>query len=127
MLTIRTEAGTVLCERCAVADTPRRRLVGVLGRRSLAAGEGLLIRPASSVHTCFMRFAIDVVFVAGDGAILRVAPARGPWRLASARGARCVVELAAGECARRGVGVGDRLVFAEHASRDARASVRTNH
>ena len=63
-----------------------------------------------------MRFAIDVVFVASDGEILRVAAAVGPWRLASSRGARCVVELPAGVCARRGVSTGDRLVFAAHGS-----------
>jgi uncharacterized membrane protein (UPF0127 family) len=85
---------------------------GLLGRSSLAPEEGILLRPAGSVHTAFMRFPIDVVFVDRDGEVLRVAEALPPWRTASARGAKAVVELAAGECERRGVQVGDRLVVA---------------
>ena len=110
-LTIRTDAGTVLCERCVVAGTPLTRLRGLLGRRGLEPGEGLLIRPASSVHMLFMRFAIDAVFLAPDGEVLRVAGGLRPWRAASRRGARCVLEVAAGECARHGVVAGDRLIL----------------
>ena len=112
MLTVRTDAGAVLCERCAVAETPLTRLRGLLGRRGLEPGEGLLIRPAGSVHTLFMRFPIDVVFLAPGGEVLRVVHELDPWRMASRRGARSVIELAAGECARRGVAAGDRLVLA---------------
>jgi uncharacterized membrane protein (UPF0127 family) len=82
---------------------------GLLGRAALAAGEGLLIRPASAIHTFFMRFAIDVVFIDRDGVVLRVVPALRPWRLAARRGARSVLELPAGEAAARGIGPGDRL------------------
>jgi uncharacterized protein len=82
---------------------------GLLGHAALAAGEGLLIRPASAIHTFFMRFAIDVVFIDRDGVVLRVVPALRPWRLAARRGARSVLELPAGEAVARGIGPGDRL------------------
>ncbi len=98
-----------MCERCAVADTASSRLVGLLGRRDLSAGEGILLRPASSVHMMFMRFAIDAVFLDRDGVVLRIAAGLRPWRMASRRGAHAVLEVAAGECGRRGVAVGDRL------------------
>lgn len=82
---------------------------GLLGRRELKSGEGLLLRPALSVHTFFMRFPIDVVFLGRDGKILKVARSLKPWRAASQRGAKAVLELAAGETDRRGIQPGIRL------------------
>jgi uncharacterized membrane protein (UPF0127 family) len=86
--------------------------VGLLGRRSLPAGKGLLIRPASSVHTFFMRFPIDVVFLDRNGVVVGIRHEVRPWRAAFARGGRSVLELSAGEAARTGVRVGDQLVGA---------------
>ncbi len=85
---------------------------GLLGRSGLESGEGLLLQPASSVHTFFMRFAIDVVFLSRDGEVLKVADRVPPWRTAAARGAKTVIELAAGEAGRCGICVGDRLATA---------------
>ncbi len=104
--------GTVVVERCLVADRPFARMRGLLGRRELPSGEGLLLRPAGSIHTFFMRFPIDVVFLGGDGEALRVVPEVRPWRTAARRGARAVLELPAGECDRRGVHPGERLEMA---------------
>ena len=101
--------GRPLCTNCMIADNPWRRLRGLLGRRSLAAGEGLLLRPSPSIHTWFMRFAIDVVFLDRDLRVLRVVDSLRPWRFAGCRGASAVLELAAGEARARGVSVGDRL------------------
>src|SRR5882724_2407333 len=92
------------------------RLKGLLGRRSLAAGEGIVIRPGFSIHTAFMRFAIDAVFLDTDLVVLRIAPTMRAFRAASCRGAREVVELAAGECAHRGLAVGDRVAWASYAA-----------
>ena len=100
---------TVACESCAVADTPLTRLKGLLGRKELAAGEGLLLRPAASVHTFFMRFPIDVVFLDRELRVLRVAANLRPWRAAARRGARAVLELPAGESERRDIRPGDQL------------------
>jgi uncharacterized membrane protein (UPF0127 family) len=111
VVVLTTAAGLTVCPRCVVADTARSRLVGLLGRRGLAPGEGLMLRPASSVHMFFMRFAIDAVFLDREGGVMRIAADLRPWRAASCRGARAVLELAAGECARRGVRVGDRLAI----------------
>lgn len=97
-VTVRATAGTVLCARCVVADTPLRRLRGLLGRRALAPGECLLLHPACAIHTCGMRFAIDVVFLDDEHRVLRVVEGVRPWRLASCRGARSVLELPAGTC-----------------------------
>jgi uncharacterized protein len=104
-----TDDGTVVCERCLLAETPLARLRGLLGRSGLASGEGLLLRPAGSIHTAFMRFSIDAVFLDRADRVVKVASALRPWRAAACRGARSVLELPAGEAARRGIRPGVSL------------------
>jgi uncharacterized protein len=108
-VTLRHESGAVVCERCLVAATALRRLRGLLGRRSLAPDEGLLLQPASSIHTLFMRFPIDVVFLDRELGVVKVVSDLGPWRLAFARGARSALELPSGQAARRKIAAGGRL------------------
>jgi uncharacterized protein len=101
--------GTVVCEHCLLAETMFTRLRGLLGRKGLAEGEGLLLRPASSIHTAFMRFTIDAVFIDRENRIVKVAAELRPWRMAACRGSRAVLELPAGEAARRGIRPGVSL------------------
>jgi uncharacterized membrane protein (UPF0127 family) len=108
-MTIEDARGRVVCERCVVADRPLTRLRGLLGRRELPAGHGLLLRPAPSIHTWFMRFPIDAVFLSAELEVLSVRPEMPAWRMAAGRGARAVLELSAGEAARRNVTAGSRL------------------
>jgi uncharacterized membrane protein (UPF0127 family) len=104
--------GTVVCERVSLADSPLARMRGLLGRDGLDQGEGLLLRPASSIHTFFMRFPIDAVFLDRELAVVGIEDGIAPWRAASQRGAKAVLELPAGESSRRGIAVGDRLTLA---------------
>lgn len=108
-IALRREDGSLVCERCVLADTALTRSRGLLGRRDLASGEGILLKPASSVHMAFMRFAIDAVFLDRDLCVLKIAADLKPWRAAGKRGAKAVLEIPAGEAARRGLSVGDRL------------------
>jgi uncharacterized membrane protein (UPF0127 family) len=101
--------GGAVCERCAVADSAPARLRGLLGRSELPAGDGILLRPAGSIHTAFMRFPIDAVFLDRKLTVVGIAAELPPWRMAAQRGSKAVLELAAGECERRGVAIGDRL------------------
>ena len=101
--------GSPVCERCVVADRMFSRMKGLLGRRSLPAGEGLLIRPAPSIHTFFMRFPIDVVFLSRAGEVMKISANVGPWRTRSCRRAHAVLELASGEAEKRGIATGDHL------------------
>jgi uncharacterized protein len=103
--------GSTVCERCLLAETPLTRMKGLLGRRDLPRGEGLLIRPASSIHMFFMRFPIDAVWLNGDLTVLDVSRDLAPWRTARCRGAKAVLELPAGETGRRRIRPGDRLVL----------------
>ena len=70
----------------------------------------------------FMRFAIDAVFLDADDRVLRIAADLKPWRVAGRRGARAVVELAAGECARVGLREGDTLVLRREPAERAHAT-----
>ena len=108
-LTLKRENGDVVCDRCVVADSPVSRMRGLLGRRELRPGEGLLLRPASAIHTWFMRFPIDAVFLDRDLRVVGISDDVRPWRARSRRGAKAVLELPAGESARRGLQVGDLL------------------
>jgi uncharacterized protein len=107
-LIINLTRGKCLCVG-ELADRPLPRMRGLMGRRGLPAGEGLLLTPAPSIHTAFMRFPIDALFLDRDLRVLDIRESLPPWRVAAKRRARAVLELSAGECARRGVEVGDRL------------------
>jgi uncharacterized membrane protein (UPF0127 family) len=90
--------------RVNCADTWLRRGIGVLGLSGLPDSEGIWLPEVASIHTCGVRFPLDVCFF--DGALrgVRLAPDVPPWRpLVRASGARHVVELAAGAVARSGV------------------------
>ena len=106
---IELESGEVVCERCLMATNPLLRFRGLLGKKELPPGEGILLRPCASVHTMFMRFAIDVVFCDGDLRVLSVAAEVPKWRLRAQRGAKVAIELAAGEAVRRSLAVGTPL------------------
>ena len=100
---------SAVCERCIVADRMLPRMRGLLGRRELPPGEGMLIKPAPSIHTFFMRFPIDAVFLSRTGEVLKVSSNVEPWRARSCRRAHSVLELAAGEAERRDIARGQRL------------------
>jgi uncharacterized membrane protein (UPF0127 family) len=115
VVTLLRQNGEVACERCTVAHRMWPRMRGLLGKRGVDSGEGLLIRPAPSIHTFFMRFPIDVVFLSRQGEVLKVAERVRPWRARSCRHSYAVLELAAGEAERRGIAVGDRIDTAQPA------------
>jgi len=94
----------------AVDSESRRR--GLLGRDTFAAGSALIIAPCSSIHTFFMRFDIDVVFVARDGRVLKTCSTIPPWRIAFSMGAFAAIELPADTLARAETRTGDILTLA---------------
>jgi hypothetical protein len=108
-LIVNLTRGEVVCERTAIADRARRRMRGLLGRTSLPEGEGMLLQPAPSIHTAFMKFPIDVVFLDGTLRVLKIVERMPAWRAASKRHAWAVLELAAGEVERRTIEIGDQL------------------
>jgi uncharacterized membrane protein (UPF0127 family) len=110
VVTILRENGDIVCRRCTVADRPLARMRGLLGRRMLDPEEGILLRPASSIHTWFMHFPIDAVFLDGDLAVMATKRDLSPWNTARARRARAVLELPAGACEAAVIRPGERLI-----------------
>jgi hypothetical protein len=89
--------GKTVVARLTIADGFWSRLAGLQFRRPLAADAGVLLAPCNSVHTCFVRFPVDVVFLDGNGAVLAVRRSLRPWRLAwGPRGSHAVLEVPAG-------------------------------
>ena len=103
--------GTVLATRLETANTSRTRSKGLLGRDQLAPGEGLWIVPCESVHTFFMRFAIDLVYIDRRFRVRKVRHAVGPWRMSACLLAHSVIELPAGTVAATRTVRGDVLEF----------------
>ena len=96
------------------AVTFAARAQGLIGKAALTSETGLWISPCHSVHTCFMRSAIDVVFVGTNGAVLRVVQNLTPWRFAICVKAVSVLELKAGQAKQLAIIEGSRLDFYQH-------------
>ena len=105
------ETGAVLADSVEPALTLWLRLKGLLGRKHLAPGRGMYLEPCRQVHTLFMRFAIDVVFVDLEGRVVGLEHELRPWRMSAyypaAEGA---LELPAGTAARAGLEEGHHLL-----------------
>jgi uncharacterized membrane protein (UPF0127 family) len=100
----------VLIRNVVRAIGPVARTLGLLGRTSMSDDEGMWFDGCNSIHTLFMRVPIDVVFLDRNGVVVLVAAGVKPNRpLVADRGARTVVELASGSCAREGIVEGMRL------------------
>jgi uncharacterized protein len=103
--------GTVLASSVEVADTTRTRRRGLLGRASLSPGQGLWIIPCESVHTLFMHFPIDLVYLDRQKRIKKLRSEVIPWRLSACSSADSVLELAAGTIRASRTEQGDMLDF----------------
>jgi uncharacterized membrane protein (UPF0127 family) len=104
---LKKAGGEVVCARCELANTPLKRVRGLLGRSGLDDDEGMLFRPAGSIHMFFMRFAIDAVFCDRDLVVIGVERDLKPWKTARRKGAKVVIELAPGAAGE--LDPGDRL------------------
>ena len=98
-----------LAERVEVAVTRRDRRKGLLGRSGLDPASAIIIAPCFSIHTMFMRFDIDAVFVDDDGRAVKIVRDMTPWRVAVVPTAHAVIEMPAGSLREREVSIGDRL------------------
>jgi uncharacterized membrane protein (UPF0127 family) len=104
-----TTRGTMLADRADIADTSAKRRTGLLKHSGLAPGEGLWIVPCEGVHTFFMKFPIDVVFLNRKRTVLKIRPNMGRRRIALSLRAHSVLELPAGRLAETATQAGDVL------------------
>jgi uncharacterized membrane protein (UPF0127 family) len=100
---------TVLGDAIDIADTSAKRRRGLLKHEGLGQGEGLWIVPCESVHTLFMKFPIDLVYLGKDRKVRKVRHAVKPWRLSACLSAHSILELPAGAAEKTGTQAGDEL------------------
>ena len=101
----------LLGDAVEIADTSGKRRVGLLRHERLEPGTGLWIVPCESVHTFFMKFPIDLVYVDKKHKVKKVRHAVPPWRLSACFTAHSVLELPAGTVEKTGTVAGDELLI----------------
>jgi uncharacterized membrane protein (UPF0127 family) len=102
---------TVLATCLEVADSGPKRNKGLLGRKLLVPGGGMWIIPCESVHTFFMQFSIDLVYLDREHRVRKLRSGVPPWRLSACLSARSVLELPAGTIDNTNTRPGDKLEF----------------
>ena len=102
---------TVLAQAADVADTSAKRRTGLLRHERLEAGEGLWIVPCESVHTFFMKFPIDLVYLDKKRKVRKVRHAVPAWRMSACLAAHSVLELPAGTARETGTVAGDEVAI----------------
>lgn len=99
-----------LAREVEIADSFWQRLCGLMGRSGLEQGKALILKPCSSVHTCFMRFNIDVIFLNANLQVLHLEQNMAPFHFSRiVKGAEIVVELPPGTIKSTGTKTGDFL------------------
>ena len=110
---------SILASQAEVANQAASRNKGLLGRTALNPGEGLWIVPCESVHTFFMKFPIDLVYIDRNKKVKKIRSHVRPWRLSACLSAHSIIELPAGVIQNTQTGPGDQLEFApSNASND---------
>lgn len=99
----------LLVERLFLAKTTLQKMKGLLGRTGLELNEGILLEHCRSIHTCFMKFPIDAVFVDSGLRVTKIISNLKPWRLACAWAASHCIEVAAGTLTMEKLEVNDQL------------------
>ncbi len=112
MIAVNSTRDTILAESVERASSFLARLRGLIGRAELPPGRGLLLEPCRSVHTCFMRFPIDVIFLNKEGKMVYLAVGMRPYNATPyIKRAHRVLELPAGTLSRSGSVLGDTVKF----------------
>jgi len=104
--------GTVIAQQARLACSLGQRMKGLLGQDSLSANEALILKPCSSIHTFFMRFSIDVLFLDKNMQIVKLFRNMPPNRLSPVVwGSRIAIELPAGKTSQTNTQIGDIVEF----------------
>jgi hypothetical protein len=109
MLLVNATKKTIVSDRCRFANSVFKRMIGLLNRKALAQGEGLLLDRCYGIHTFFMRFSIDVLFLDKQLQVIRAVPALPPFRTCVVKHAVYVLELPVGSIQRSQTAAGDQI------------------
>jgi hypothetical protein len=102
---------TVLATCLEVANTSSKRNKGLLGRERLSPGNGLWILPCAAVHTFWMQFSIDLIYLDRKNRIQKLTSCVPPWRLSACLWAHSVIELPSGTICNTQTQLEDNLDF----------------
>ena len=111
LMLVNESTSTTIASRVELALDRNSRRRGLLGRLWMPPTSAMMISPCFAIHTAFMQFPIDVLFVDKHGRVVQVKRDLPPWRIAASVRARMVIELAAGVAAQRDINVGDRVAL----------------
>ncbi len=106
MQIVNSETGEIIFEKVDVADTFFKRFKGLIGRENIDPDFSMVFHNANSIHTCFMRFNIDVIFLDKDMRVVKISHDLKPWRLMFCLAAKSVVECLGGVAGKKGIRVG---------------------
>lgn len=74
-------SGKTLSDDILIADTMQTRIIGLMFKKSLEGAEGLLLDPCNSIHTFFMRYSLDIVFIGSNNKVIKIIRDLRPWRM----------------------------------------------
>jgi uncharacterized protein len=126
MVLVNATKKTVVSDRCRFANSVFKRMIGLLNRKALAQGEGLLLDRCYGIHTVGMRFPIDVLFLDKELQVMRAVPALPPFRTCVVKHAVYVLELPVGSIQRSQTEAGDQIQMrtaAQETGSDSKAAV----
>jgi uncharacterized membrane protein (UPF0127 family) len=107
---VNVTTGEVISDKVRIAQDFKSRSIGLLDRHSISGNEALLIKPCTSIHTFFMKFPIDVLFLSKEGNIVKIAHSLKPWRLSGCLlGCFMVLELPPGKVAKTTIKIGNSI------------------
>lgn len=112
MKVLNVSKNTILGEKISHADNFFSRSLGLIPRKSLSVGEGLIINPCNSIHMFFMKFPIDVLFIDKNNVVVYAVENIRPWRISRVVwNAKYVVELPALTIRKTVTKIGDKLAI----------------
>ena len=111
LMLVNESTSATVASRVELALDRNSRRRGLLGRLWMPPTSAIVISPCWMIHTAFMQFRIDALFVDKHGRVVQVKRDLRPWRVALSVRARMVIELAAGVAAQRDINIGDRVAL----------------
>jgi hypothetical protein len=112
MLVLNKTNNIVIADNCKVADRFFSRFLGLMGKKSLPQGSGLLIKPCNSIHMFFMKIPLDIVFIDESSSVIYLIENIKPWHISKlVRGAVSTIELPAGTIQHCNISIGDKFEF----------------